>query len=316
MYDLIGKHLGSLHNLLNEGPDEDWGAEFEESTVGRDLASDRSETIQDVQDMLAIFDLKSLPDEYGDEMLEEIPRNAKSYRDLIIPGNMPVTMFGLVLRNRELRECFQKIFTKEFCAMQTYSKFERRTAEVFERLDYYTEIGPRFSPRIVARCAIRLRQIVQQIVQYNNDRAPLKTGTMSRAAEILLKMLIGICNRDDDIYENISWEKSEPDPVDERDRNLYYNLIGNPASTGQLPNEEQFFFIDAFGTFPPSERKHLIGRLQETLETIKDNGAPDLFIQRFEELIEESQEQLDPTVVQPKRNPSPGESASQRRRLR
>ena len=270
--------------------------------------------------MLSVFDLKRLPDRYGEEFIDSIPTTFTSYQELVVPRNLPATIFGLARHNEVFRRELRNVLTRDYCAIQLFEKLAEKARETFERLDHYVQSGPRSDPRFVEGCANILRQITEKIAEYKDDRAPLMVSTKSRAAGILVDVLIEVCERNRDIYLDMSWQKTAPDPEDEDDRNIYTNLIGDPPQydrdTEEEDEGERLFFLDAFGTFAPEEWKHLLEHLERAHDVLKLNEAPQEFVQKLEDIMETYREGSDdPSRITGKRPALSGERESQRRRV-
>ena len=274
--------------------------------------------------MLSVFDPNILPEKYGEDFASNIPTTFTSYEDLIVLNSLPITIFGLAHHNEVFRRELRNALTRDFCAVQFFEKVATKARETFERFDRYVQFGPRSDPRSVEGCAHALRQIVKTAAEYKDDRAPLMVSTKSKAAGILVDVLIQVCERNRDIYSEMTWRKTAVDPEDAGDRNLYVNLIGDPPRYEKQTTEEEedegedLFFLDSFGTFAPEEWKHLLERLEHALDMIKRNGAPPAFVEKLEDLIEayrESSLDDDPSRITGKRPALSGERESQKRRV-
>ena len=250
-------------------------------------ANNQDKVNQSIQDMLAVFDNHRLPEDFED-LARAIPQNLSSAAAAIVPGDIFASLFGLARYDRNFRRLLRRALTRDFCARHSLTKLHGRAKEAFKRLDDYTQFGPETRPQLVAQCADRVRQVVRQIGQYKDDRAPLDALTKAKAAEILVSLLVEVCDRNKDIYGHMPWHKTAPDPEDLDDRNLYVNLISDPPIY-EDSLEGQLFFLDVFSTFAPSEWMHLLDHLEAALEQIKHYGAPLPFIKRFEGLLAENQ---------------------------
>ena len=290
LYKPIGKRIASksLNDLFintRRGTRNGSENDVSDDDGSTDNQDDPVKVNQMIQDMLAVLDSKSLPEDFEDLALA-IPVTLPSATAAIVPGEIYTTLFGLARYDKEFRLQLRKFLTKDFCARHLLTKLYGRAKEAFERLDDYTRSGPQTKPQFVARCADRIRQVVEQVGQYKDDRAPLNAATKAKAAEILTNLLLEVCNRNKDIYDSMPWHKTAPDPKELDDRNLYVNLIGDPPLYEESL-EGQYFFLDVFSTFAPNEWMHLSDRLELALERIKQYGAPTSFIKTLDGLLAE-----------------------------
>ena len=289
LYMPIGKRIASksLNGLIMTArADIQMDSDDDFLEEGR-LDDNQDKVNQSIQDMLAVFDNQRLPEDFED-LARAVPRNLSSATAAIVPGDIFASLFGLARYDKDFRRLLRRALTRDFCARHLLMKLHSRAKEAFERLDDYTQFGPETRPQLVAHCADRVRQVVRQIGQYKDDRAPLDGPTKAKAAEILVSLLVEVCDRNKDIYGHMPWHKTAPDPEDLDDRNIYVNLISDPPIY-EDSLEGQFFFLDVFSTFAPSEWMHLLDHLEVVSEQIKQYGAPVPFIERLEGLLAENQ---------------------------
>ena len=242
--------------------------------------------------MLSVFDIKYLSEHQGNESTTAIPNDFTSYEDLIIPGNLAATIFGLARHNEVFRRELRNALTKDLCAVRFFETLSQNAREIFEHLDQYTQHGPPSSPHFVDECASCLRHIVESITNYKDSRAPLKISTKCKAAGILVDILIGVCRHNPHTFPTLLKQEEAPDHKSAVDQDLFTILIGNPPQHGiemKDAGEQDLFFLDNFSTFAPEERWHLLEPIKEALYMLKLNKTPSIFIQRLEEMVEENE---------------------------
>lgn len=322
LYDQIGDHLDpvtnrldSLTKALNRTRGEDAATEsddIESETSSQAGDQDRTEWV--VQDMLSVFDERRLPEEYGtQDFVVNISTDETSLEGLVNHENLAATIYGLARHDPKFRRRLRKALTKDFCAVQFLEKMRARIwGAVLGRLGRHITSGFQSDPNILMETAARLWGCIQQIQKYFEDRAPLTRQVRSMAAELVVDLLHSVCERNKDIYTQITWTRTTQDPEDERDRNLFHNLIGG-ADKGE---EEDYFALTFFAGLAPYERMHLLDRLNELLDRLRRCRAPKGYIEKLERIVQAHEtHQADPSRTVGERPPITGERESRRRRV-
>ena len=323
LYDEIGRYLldDDLIERLSAGRASEIVSDSDEATTDSDLPPEKQdETTKTIRDMLSVFDRNNLPEDYGADFIGDLPMTFESPEATVNPDSLPATLFGLARHDAVFREHLREALTKDICDLQVFKKLEIKALGTFTRFDNYTESGP-FNDCLLADCARRLHEVVGKIIEHKYDRAPLSARNSLKAVQLLLNILNGVCDRDDDIYDELPWQKIELDPEDEKDRNLYTNLI-RVSSAG--PGSGPCFVLNALGTFSYEERSPLSHRLASILERVEQQGAPGNFTEALREMLRPSDfdERPDLATVQPpprrlrSRSPSQGKQPETRRRRR
>lgn len=324
LYGLIGAQLPSLPTILNATHDE--------------LASDSDDAVEailtptfpdaradQVRDMLSVFEPNTLPEEFGQDFTtpppDETPEN------FYVPNSLAMTVYRLAVRDESVFKRLRRVMTYDICANAHFSKLRARAREAFGRLDSYIENGPSESnEQDIPRCARALRSIVNQICQIRNLRTatgPLSPTVLTRVAEILVEILQEVCNRNEDVYYRIDWEREVGDDEPEKNRNLYAYLIDDPprfpSSTPAWMRET--FIIDRLRQMPADEWRHLIERLTSILDQIReytpDEDEPPLAYTKLERMIQDyTAHAFEPSSSSVQRRPTLGDQReTQRRRL-
>lgn len=332
LYNLIGERLESLPEQLNVAKGEEKDSDSDDSVIEESHASPNSEDRKaDVQDILSVFDHTTLPEDLGIDFLGDTPLTAGN-EELFVPGSLAATIYGIAMYDEAFHQRLRRVVTRKICARSYFSKQRARAREAMFNLDRYIENGPselaEFGIFDVPICARTLRVIVDQICKARDARAslePLGAATIKNLAEILVDILTEVVfNRNEDVYENISWER---DVVNEhrRDRNLYTYLIGSrPVFDPSAPQGmSDNFVIDQLRRFPVMEWSHLLERLTTILDHIHDN-TPDgergsiAYAEELENMLQEyTREFFEPSSssVQRRRPTPTSPPSSQKRRV-
>ena len=265
-YDRIESNIDRLPDMLNKRWD--------------DAANDTDELIQD---MLSVMDEDKVWDDYDDDLFSVIPDgSSKCFQDLVVPGNLEATIFGLARHDHVFRDRLRSAITKEICSDNFLLKLSARKDALLRRFDDYARRGPALKPDFVQFCANYLRRLISKLPSYlNGNRAPLSKSFHVKVAEFSVRVLEEICQRNIDIYEHAFWRRTEDKPEEERDRNLFVNLIKSPSGAASSRN----FILDYPGEqLAPLVWVDLIGRLEPLLETLREQNAPDAYLQKLADM--------------------------------
>ncbi len=327
LYGLIGSRLSLLPTLLGATRDE-ISSDTEDAMDAVDSPAFFDTRVDQVRDMLSVFDTATLPEDYD-------PRNASTpagneQQDLYVPNNLPATIFQMAVRDEKVFESLRDVVTHDICANVHFSKLRTRAREAFARLDSYIENGPEDDAETadhdIPQCATMLRIIVDQICQFRDCRessGPLSAPVKRRVAEILVGILQEVCNRNEDVYYRIAWEREMANGEPDRNRNLYTYLIDDPprANSSTPSWMKDTFIIDRLGQMPADEWRHLIERLTSIVdqmrERMEDEDDPPLAYTKLERIIQEyTLEVFEPSSSSVQRRPTLGSHRqSQRRRF-
>ncbi|KAL9118498.1 MAG: hypothetical protein Q9187_004956, partial [Circinaria calcarea] len=240
LYYEIGKRLHdeNFRDRLSTGQAGETFSDPDESSSEDELPSeDPGEIIKTLQEMLSVFDPDKLPENYGADFIGNLPPSFESSEDTVDPGNLPATIFALARHDPVFRQQLRGALNKDFCAVQVFRKLQRKAQGIFRRFDRYAESGPTYDERFVERCAGNLHWIVEKVVEYMHDRAPLNASTKAEAAGVLVDILDNVCNRNRDIYIDMPWQTRHV-PDDDDDRNLYICLIRDNLDDNEDPEKE------------------------------------------------------------------------------
>ena len=324
LYGLIGSQLPSLPTVLNASHDE--------------LASDSDDAVEailsptfpnaradQVRDMLSVFDDLRLPDEFG-RYLADVPPDYTP-ENFYVPNNLIATIYRLAVRDESVFKRLRRVITHDVCANVHFSKLRARAREAFAGLDTYVENGPsEGNHQDIPRTARTLRSLIDQICHARNVRT--STGTLSltvvtKVAEILVEILQEVCNRNEDVYYRIHWDRGQRDDEPEWNRNLYSYLIDDPPrfSASSESWMKDTFVVDRLRQMPAVEWRHLIERLTNILDQIRevtpDEDPPPLAYTNLEQMIQDyTAEAFEPSSSSVQRRPPlGGQRESQRRRF-
>ncbi len=328
LYELIGTHLHSLPDQLNFSRGNDADYDSDGSITPESYLPDGDARKESAKEMLSVFDEATLPQEYGRSFRDAAA--VASSEDLFVPGNLSATIYRLAVRDETFYRRLAKVITPDRCASHYYAKQRARAQEAMRSLEKYIRDGPSLLPTTedmdIPECARTFRIIVHQICQDRDSRTakqPLSATVIAQVAQILVEILQQVCNRDFDIYENITWPRVGADDEPERNRNLYMYLIGDPPSNSSAPawmNDN--FVLDQLYNIPPNEWRHLVEPLTTIQEEIHERaveyGLPSTaYAEKLETMLQEyTEEAEEPSTSSVQRRPtlqSPRER--QRRRM-
>ncbi|KAL8857053.1 MAG: hypothetical protein Q9178_006345 [Gyalolechia marmorata] len=325
LYGLIGARLSSLPASLSATRDE-IASDTDDATeaIGSPTPSD-SRTEQ-VRDMLSVFDTAALPEEYSPLNTSIAAGNER--RNLYVPDNLAATIYQLAVRDEKVFESLRRVITHDVCANSHFSKQRTRAREAFARLDSYIENGPAEAAETddhdIPWCARMLRIVVDQICKVRDSRSssgPLSAPVKRRVAEILVEILQEVCNRNEDVYYRIGWERVMVEGEPDRNRNLYAYLIDDPPrSSSSTPNwMKETFVIDRLRQMPADDWRHLIERLTSIVdqmrERMEDEEDPPLAYTKLERMIQDyTAEAFEPSSSSVQRRPTLGSQRQSRRR--
>ena len=327
LYELIGDRLQSLPERLNLTRSNDADYDSDDSIGLESSLPEGDARKESVKEMLSVFDEAALPQECG-RGFRDAPATALS-EDLFVPGNLSATIYRMAVRDETFYRRFTKVVTPDRCASRYYSKQRLKAQEVMRSLDRYVRDGPSLTP--VARdmdipeCARMFRIIVHQICHDRDLRTanqPLSAAVVTEVAQILVEILQQVCNRDFDIYENITWPRAGAEEEPERNRNLYMYLIGDPPRDPSTPvwmNDD--FVVDQLRNFPTNEWRHLVEPLTTIQEAIYERATeyrlPSIaYAEKLETMLQEyTDDAEEPSTSSVQRRPTL-ESPRERQRRR
>ncbi|KAL8952299.1 MAG: hypothetical protein Q9222_001788 [Ikaeria aurantiellina] len=327
LYTRISSQLTTLPTTLNAAHDEVVSDTDDPTEVPRSPASTNTRPEQ-VRDMLSVFDLIALPEDYG-RNFDSSPTSDASNK-LYVPSNLPATIYRLAVQDEGVFRKLRRVISHDICATASFSKSRAKAREAFAALDVFLETGPsegqQRNTQDIPRCARVLRNIVHQICGARDVRTssgPLSASVVTKVAEILVEILQEVCNRNEDVYYRISWERETSDNEPARDRNLYSYLIGHPPRfSSSAPSwMRETFVIDRLRQLPTNEWRHLIERLTSILDQMREHLSeeddPPLAYTKLERMIQEyTTEAFEPSSSSVQRRPTLGDQReSQRRRF-
>ncbi|KAL8731738.1 MAG: hypothetical protein Q9166_003185 [cf. Caloplaca sp. 2 TL-2023] len=326
LYHLIDSRLPSLPASLSATHDE-VASDTDDATEAIISPTIPNIRVEQVRDMLSVFDT-NLPEDYG-QGFSPIPAG-KGRQNLYVPNDLAATMYQLAVRDETVFGSLREVITHDVCANVHFSKQRARAREALAKLDSYIENGPsdeaQSNDQDIPRCASHLRFIVEQICQTRDSRSssgPLSASVKRRVAEILVEILQEACNRNEDVYYRIDWERHVANEEPERERNLYAYLIDDPPRFGSSsPNwMKETFVIDRLRQMPADEWRHLIERLTSIVDQMReympDEEDPPTAYTKLERMIQEyTAEAFEPSSSSVQRRPTlGGQRESQRRRF-
>ncbi|KAL8641663.1 MAG: hypothetical protein Q9228_001565 [Teloschistes exilis] len=293
IYGLIESQLPSLPTLINAT-----GTRQASTAEGIGFSADSNTREQPTLDMLSVFDSTALPEEYGRDFAPVGPFDTP--RDIFATRSLAETIYRLAVRDELVFDRLRQVITAENCAVAHFIKLRNRARATFAALDRYVEDGPSEDSQAddtdIPRCARKLRHCIERLCQARDSRrssSPLSAASVTKVAEILVEILQEVCNRNEDVYFRISWERDIPEDEPERNRNLYTYLIDDPPPIhASAPSwMKDTFVVDGLRQLPANEWRHLIERLTSVLDQMRefteDDEGPTLTYTKLERMIQE-----------------------------
>lgn len=293
IYGLIESQLPSLPTLINAT-----GTRQASTAEGIGFSADSNTREQPTLDMLSVFDSTALPEEYGRDFAPVGPFDTP--RDIFATRSLAETIYRLAVRDELVFDRLRQVITAENCAVAHFIKLRNRARATFAALDRYAEDGPSDDSQAddtdIPRCARKVRHCIERLCQARDNRrssSPLSAASVTKVAEILVEILQEVCNRNEDVYLRISWDRDAPEDEPERNRNLYTYLIDDPPPIhASAPSWiKDTFVVDGLRQLPTNEWRHLIERLTSVLDQMRefteDDEGPTLTYTKLERMIQE-----------------------------
>lgn len=288
LYPFIEERHASLPTDLNnvEGDYEDDDSD-EPGVEELDSSHQFNTRMDNLCDILSSFDEGRTPSEYKRDLVDN-EQPLISFDDILVQGSISATICRLAIYDEAFHWRLSQIVPRDVCARQYYIKQRQRAQLAVRWLDHYARNGPQTGPARdnipeqwrdmdVPKCAGALRLLVHQMCEDRDRRtrnAPLDMGVESLLAETLTDLVQEVCFHNRDIYEGSSWNRVQEPTEQDRERNLYAYLIGNPPLNPSFPPwMRDYFVIDQLRAFPVSEQRHLFGCLTSIKENVHERDA-------------------------------------------
>lgn len=267
-----------LHNkgLDQVADDLDWVYDDD------DVPDDEDDIKETVISMLSVFEpQEALPEEFRCPESPLTSERSKKYQQLARLFTEYATKDpGLFLR-------MQDIIDPNFQHRVFFEKIENRITQTFNALDEYIMHGPtdasvnalRFDLPTTAKKLKDLVEAIGDFVEQQDEDEPDFKSLATRSAAALVRILDLVTDRNVDAYESITWGMRPGSPSE---NNLYYALIGNPA-TGTS------FVLNALHLLPHEDviRNHWAS-LQSIEEKLIQHDAPVDYLNTFRQVVHES----------------------------
>ena len=244
-----------------------------------------------VQDMLSVFDSNGVfPEDYKTGVFASLTDVPLSGQECYVPGDLERTVINLAMNDDAVFRALREAISPSRCALIYIGKLRSRAQSAINKLDLYVTDGSSKedeAPTDVAWCARTLRALVSETSKSLNLRAPLPAEVLTKAAGFLVELLQHVCTRNEDVYEDIDWERNAPGNESEANRNLYVQLIGNPPPFPEPSTQKPSnFVIDILRDFPPPSVRQFTEKLEAVSETITQHGASEVYTHALGQLIE------------------------------
>jgi hypothetical protein len=216
-----------------------------------------------VRDILSTFDKNTLPNEFRTDIFERINLRREP-AECMKPLDLEGTIFQLAVNDPAVYKSLSVAQPVEARVADVFDKVANRIRRTLTAFDVYASTGNEREdlpepPTSVKDLAERLRQFVDIIKVEVDERHP---HGADRAAACIILLLLEVCKRNRDAFENNTWGRRGPRGETEDDRNLFQVLIAHVA-TDRPP-----FALDALQALP-QEALDTHDR-REQLDGIKD----------------------------------------------
>lgn len=269
-------------DVLHEKGLEDVADDLDWIYEDEDVPEDEDDIKETVISMLSVFEpQEALPEEFRCPESPLTSERSKKYQELANLFTEYATKDpGLFLKMRD-------IIDPNFESRVFFEKIENRITQTFNALDEYIEHGPtdasvdalRFDLPTTAKKLVRLVKAIGSFVEQQDEDDPDFKSIAIRSAAALVRILDLVTDRNVDAYESITWGMRPGSP---RENNLYYALIGNPA-TGTS------FVLNALHLLPHED---LIRNHWATLQGIEDklvqHSAPIDYLNTFHQVVHDN----------------------------
>jgi hypothetical protein len=239
MYEDIGERIDLLPEQLNQTR--------EEGATDTDTADEAEDTT--LQDMMSVMDPTKLPRDYTETFLRQIRTPRKSFQDVVVPGNIQATVFGLARSDHVFKGRLRNAINKTLCGQDYFKKQDARAEKLLVSLDDYAQNGPVFNPRRISQTGEKLRSLINEMAEYKDSaRAPLSRELLRMVATLVVGLLRKVCDRNHDIYLSSTWLDRQSHAPAATECNLFLNLVRNPPRQFS----EQFFVLDFLDSIDPA----------------------------------------------------------------
>jgi hypothetical protein len=274
----MAERLSVLPDTMNLRRDEAADAE----------SDDDSEETMVIQDMLSVLDESRLPDDFDDpDFIGKIPKFDRSYQRLVTPGDIHASIFALARHDAVFRDRLRNALPKEMCASNFIWKLGKRAQRCFVKYDQYVSNGPRIAPKFIVGCANSLHDILETVADYQDSHGPTSYQFNQQAAELVVRALTSVTERDRDIYASSPWMRDQTPPSDPRNRNLFTSLLRatRPVSSGGTVAQE-LFGLDLLDRIPSSAYTHLQEPMKQLLQRLQAKNIPAPFVAKLRDLLD------------------------------
>ncbi|KAF3039977.1 hypothetical protein E8E11_004547 [Didymella keratinophila] len=269
-------------DVLHEKGLEDVADDLDWTYEDEDVPEDEDDIKETVISMLSVFEpQEALPEEFRCPESPLTSERSKKYQELAKLFTEYATKDpGLFLQMRD-------IIDPNFQSRVFFEKIENRITQTFNALDEYIEHGPtdasadalRFDLPTTAKKLVRLVKAIGSFVEQQDEDDPDFKSIAIRSAAALVRTLDLVTDRNVDAYESITWGMRPGSPSE---NNLYYALIGNPA-TGTS------FVLNALHLLPHED---LIRNHWATLQGIEakliQHNAPIDYLNTFHQVVHDN----------------------------
>jgi hypothetical protein len=198
-------------------------------------------------------------------------------------GDLEATISRVLLMNDEIFYHFKTLVSHNMRAEDYFKKALVKAQATCEALDKYCDLGPVDGDFDLIWCANELTNIVSSISVNVIQRQPLSPAAKHEAARALVGILsMVVRDRNNDVYNNLTWKRQRRHAEPQIDRNLYVRLIRSPPLNDAASEN---FVLYALQDLP--EAQPFIEELQAILERLEAQAwdAPQAYRDKLQKII-------------------------------
>ncbi|KAI9674293.1 MAG: hypothetical protein M1829_003840 [Trizodia sp. TS-e1964] len=224
-----------------------------------------------VRDILSSMDGERTPEEF-DTDLEDLSDVSTDNGNLLAQDGVEANIIRLAVYDDAFFRTLRTAVSADYCAAVYCRRMSITAGNLISALEKSASnntLDKQDWFREVEDTAGKVRGVVEAILQYFDNHAPLARSTKSLGLQVLCKILYEVCNQ----THEPSWATNGASSSDEPtpNQNLYVALIN--LATSDRPTSTGRFIIDVLPDFEDVARD-IVELLDEILSKIDQNGVP------------------------------------------
>lgn len=259
--------------------------DWEYSSASRDETAEEAKLrakcrdVANVRDMLACLSNQRV-DDYRADIFHNVPNTIDTTHPLHAQSDLETNLAHLLISRKDLYLAFRQELSPAFCALEHFRKLRLYMDEAYEAHDMWIRTG-QYSvgdkPCDIAWMGQQLIDIINSVVRYTSDHAPMAPEARDQAAALLVSILDSVVGRQADVYtgNRVLGQR----PRNENLRSLFGYLI---MSTGDRSPAQGVFVVEALNWFV-SDARNLVPALERIISSIP--VAPSAYLEKLRSQI-------------------------------